>query len=64
MHVAVLPDHPTPCRLRTHTSAPVPFLIYRPGDTPDDVTVFSEESAADGGYGLLTGSQFIKSLIK
>ncbi|WP_290371546.1 cofactor-independent phosphoglycerate mutase [uncultured Muribaculum sp.] len=62
--VAVLPDHPTPCRLRTHTSAPVPFLIYRPGDTPDDVTVFSEESAADGGYGLLTGSQFIKSLIK
>ncbi|WP_290093806.1 cofactor-independent phosphoglycerate mutase, partial [uncultured Muribaculum sp.] len=49
--VAVLPDHPTPCRLRTHTSAPVPFLIYRPGDTPDDVTVFSEESAADGGYG-------------
>lgn len=62
--VAVLPDHPTPCRLRTHTSAPVPFLIYRPGDTPDDVTVFSEKSAADGGYGLLTGSQFIKSLIK
>lgn len=62
--VAVLPDHPTPCRLRTHTSAPVPFLMYRPGDTPDDVTVFSEESAADGGYGLLTGSQFIKSLIK
>jgi len=62
--VAVLPDHPTPCRLRTHTSAPVPFLIYRPGATPDDVTAFSEESAADGGYGLLTGSQFIKSLIK
>lgn len=62
--VAVLPDHPTPCRLRTHTSAPVPFLIYRPGDTPDDVTVFSEKSATDGGYGLLTGSQFIKSLIK
>lgn len=62
--VAVLPDHPTPCRLRTHTSAPVPFLIYRPGDTPDDVTVFSEKSAVDGGYGLLTGSQFIKSLIK
>lgn len=24
----VLPDHPTPLRLRTHTDAPVPFMIY------------------------------------
>jgi 2,3-bisphosphoglycerate-independent phosphoglycerate mutase len=27
----VLPDHPTPLFLRTHTSDPVPFLIYRSG---------------------------------
>ncbi len=26
--VLVLPDHPTPLRLRTHTSDPVPFIIY------------------------------------
>ena len=26
--IAVLPDHPTPCELRTHTAEPVPFLIY------------------------------------
>lgn len=24
----ILPDHPTPVRLRTHTSDPVPFLLY------------------------------------
>jgi 2,3-bisphosphoglycerate-independent phosphoglycerate mutase len=24
----VLPDHPTPISLRTHTSDPVPFLLY------------------------------------
>ena len=24
----VLPDHPTPIRLRTHTSSPVPYLLY------------------------------------
>jgi 2,3-bisphosphoglycerate-independent phosphoglycerate mutase len=27
--VMVLPDHPTPLSLRTHTSEPVPFIIYR-----------------------------------
>lgn len=26
--VLVLPDHPTPLSLRTHTSEPVPFIIY------------------------------------
>lgn len=25
----ILPDHPTPLKLRTHTSDPVPFLIYQ-----------------------------------
>ena len=25
--IAVLPDHPTPCELRTHTNEPVPFFI-------------------------------------
>jgi len=27
--VMVLPDHPTPLSLRTHTAEPVPYLIYR-----------------------------------
>ena len=29
--MAILPDHPTPCALRTHTAKPVPFTIYRTG---------------------------------
>src|SRR5438128_1882034 len=24
----VMPDHPTPCALKTHTSEPVPFVVY------------------------------------
>ena len=35
--IAVLPDHPTPCELRTHTAEPVPFFIYYPGIEPDSV---------------------------
>lgn len=62
--IAVLPDHPTPCHIRTHTSNPVPFLIYRPGETADGVEVFSERSAKDGSYGLLEGDQFIKEFLK
>lgn len=62
--IAVLPDHPTPCRLRTHTKAPVPFIIYRPGETPDSVTEYSEISATDGSYGILSGDEFIKEFLK
>ncbi len=62
--IAVLPDHPTPCELRTHVHDPVPFLIYHPGATPDDVTEYNEESVEKGCYGTLQGNQFIKALLQ
>ena len=61
--IALLPDHPTPCRLRTHTAAPVPFTILKPGVEPDDVAEYSEKAAAKGGYGSLHSDQFIKTLL-
>lgn len=57
--IAVLPDHPTPCELRTHTAEPIPFEIYYPGIEPDDVEVFDELSAVKGGCGLLKGDEFM-----
>jgi len=60
--IALLPDHPTPCFLRTHTSNPVPFIIYKPGQQPDGVCVYDEFAAAKGGYGLLEGDEFMKAL--
>jgi 2,3-bisphosphoglycerate-independent phosphoglycerate mutase len=62
--IAVLPDHPTPCRIKTHTSAPVPFIICRPGIEPDSVSVYDEESARNGSYGILTGDRFIHEFLK
>ena len=32
--IAVLPDHPTPCELRTHTTEPLHFLLHFPGIEP------------------------------
>lgn len=61
--IAILPDHPTPCAIRTHTDTPVPFLIYKPGQMPDEVTSFDEFTVRRGKYGLLEKDEFIKQLI-
>ena len=60
--LAILPDHPTPCAIKTHTDSPVPFIIYRKGECPDKVQVYDEFSAVDGNYGLIKGDEFMKEL--
>lgn len=61
--IAVLPDHPTPCELRTHTAEPVPFLIYYPGIEPDGVQTFDEVACAEGIYGVMKGNEFMNEFI-
>ena len=61
--VAVLPDHPTPCKLRTHSADSVPFVIYYNGINADDVDRFDEQSAQIGSFGELKCDEFIKKLI-
>ena len=44
--IMVLPDHPTPVRLRTHTINPVPFFIYSSEEAKaSGITAFDESSA-------------------
>lgn len=62
--IAILPDHPTPCHLRTHTNKPVPFLIYRSNGNSDDVLVYDEFESAKGAYGTLVGHEFMDTLFK
>jgi 2,3-bisphosphoglycerate-independent phosphoglycerate mutase len=61
--IAVLPDHPTPCAIRTHTATPIPFLMYKPGIEPDAVKVFDEFSVLNGKYGILQKDEFIKTFL-
>ena len=61
--IAVLPDHPTPCAIRTHTNTPVPFLIYKPGEQADDVDHFDEFAVRNGKYALLEKDEFIKMFL-
>jgi len=61
--IAVLPDHPTPCELRTHTAEPVPFLIYYPGIEPDAVQTFDEVACKEGIYGVMKENEFMNEFM-
>ncbi len=62
--IAILPDHPTPCKLRTHTSDPIPFLTWHKGITPDNVKSFDEMAAKEGYYGDMKEDEFIKAFMQ
>ncbi len=60
-----LPDHATPLSLRTHTSDPVPFLIYRNGESKikNQGQTFSEEAAARSGVVVEEGYRLMDLFI-
>jgi len=58
--VAVLPDHPTPIRAKTHTRDPVPFVVR--GKGTDTTETYSEAAAAKGGLGMKNAMEFLPFL--
>ena len=62
--IMVLPDHPTPIFMRTHTSDPVPFLIYDSQTVADGVATFDEDPAAATGYYVADGYRLMEILTK
>jgi 2,3-bisphosphoglycerate-independent phosphoglycerate mutase len=58
--LAVLPDHPTPIRLKTHTRDPVPFVVV--GRGTDGSTAYSETAGRCGGLGTRNATEFLKFL--
>lgn len=62
--IAVLPDHPTYCRTKTHVKEPIPFLIFKPGKVADGVNVYDEISVLKGAYGLLKNNEFVKAVFE
>ncbi len=59
----VLPDHPTPICKRTHTSEPVPYVLYDSTKVQKKVNVFSEKSAEDSGIYQSEGYRLLEQLI-
>ncbi|WP_048178947.1 cofactor-independent phosphoglycerate mutase [Methanosarcina siciliae] len=63
--ILVLPDHPTPISVKTHTRDPIPFAIYRTDGTgPDAVETFDEDSVKNGSMDLVKASDLIGMLVK
>ncbi len=59
----VLPDHPTPISIRTHTSDPVPFIAVAPGIAPCGAAAFSEKTASATGLYVPGGHKLLELLI-
>jgi len=63
--VLVLPDHPTPLSLRTHTADPVPYVIYsnEDGATSFHGETFDEVSAGRSGILIEKGFELVERFL-
>lgn len=63
--ILLVPDHPTPVRTRTHTSNPVPFLIYDSTSVKDSgFSEYSEITCEKSGFEFFNGPLLTKYFIK
>ncbi|MBQ8848891.1 MAG: cofactor-independent phosphoglycerate mutase [Clostridia bacterium] len=60
--IMILPDHPTPIRIRTHSMDPVPYMIYSSMENVDSgISTFNEKTTRKAnkynpnGYTLMNG---------
>lgn len=58
----VLPDHPTPIRCRTHTSDPVPYMLYDSTKKLNNSWHYNESEAKLGGINIENGYTLIDRL--
>jgi 2,3-bisphosphoglycerate-independent phosphoglycerate mutase len=62
--LAILPDHPTPITIKTHTSDPIPYAMCSSVNSSDDIMKYDEYSASKGSMGLKPGHEFMKNFIQ
>lgn len=62
--IMILPDHPTPLSLRTHTNDPVPYLIYDSRKNVAGTEKFSEKDAATTGVFAPVGHELMDRFLK
>lgn len=64
VRIVLLPDHYTPISLKTHSSEPVPFVIYGQGIESDGFKNFTERNAKDSGFVMNEGWRLIEILCR
>ena len=63
LKVLICPDHPTPLSLKTHTNAPVPYLIWNSTKAEQGVECFTEEAAEKTGRYVEVGHTLMEHFL-
>jgi len=63
LRLLVMPDHPTPISVRTHTPDPVPFLLWGKGVKPNGAVRFTEAAARQTGVFIAEGYKIMGKLV-
>ncbi len=64
LRVLIMPDHPTPIALRTHTPDPVPYLLWGRGVSPGTASRFTEQEAKNTGILTADGYKIMETLLR
>ena len=60
----ILPDHPTPIRIRTHSAGPVPYLLYDSRRALGSQEMYCERTAMESGIVRKEGYTLIDHLLE
>ena len=61
--ILVMPDHPTPLDIKTHSAAPVPYLLYDSSKTLGGAETFTEVTAEASGIFVEHGPDMMEKLL-
>jgi 2,3-bisphosphoglycerate-independent phosphoglycerate mutase len=63
LRMLIMPDHPTPIEIKTHTDEPIPFLLWGAGFTANGAKRFTESEAKTTGLFIDQGCNIMGRLI-
>ena len=61
--ILVMPDHPTPICVRTHTSNPVPYMLYDSTDKKEGTLDYNEKAGKESGLFMADGHEMMRYLL-
>ena len=64
LRVLIMPDHPTPIKIQTHTGEPVPFMLWGAGFMANGAERFTEAEARSTGVFIEEGYNIMAKLIR
>lgn len=64
LRMLILPDHPTPIRVRTHTGDPIPYMLYDSRAEEKENGIYCEKNAEASGVFIEQGHELISMLLE